>query len=225
MPRAGEAFLSLNLLCTAACWLLPLSRRARLNWENRQQLLEGLAAVSWACAEADPVRELLRLLEEETILVIHAASLRGWWVRIARLGDNLQLHTLLAEALLGSREPPIVGPRPHPKAVAAAKDLPPRRWPQGLAVAGVFDLLSAGAWCPDGTLTIDERHRIPPQAAPGDIPAVEGVRIVLLGSPGYPRRWAAGRRFPMIPGQLELVEELSETTLKRWTERLNMGCD
>ncbi len=68
------------------------------------------------------IRKLLQILDNEELIVLHPALRRGYRVRISGIGDNFQLHTLLADALIGDpAQGWLPGERPDPVVVAAAR--------------------------------------------------------------------------------------------------------
>ena len=64
------------------------------------------------------------MLDNEELLVIHPASEQGFRVRISGIGDNFQLHTLLADALNGPDGFPYDTPDPHIAAIARGEQEP-----------------------------------------------------------------------------------------------------
>jgi hypothetical protein len=146
------------------------------------------------------------VLDDEPIVVLHPGQGKGYRVRISGLADNFQLHTLLADALIG-RFPGrwLRGRRPSRAEVVAARDgavhedAPPAQ--------GAFNLWTWRGLKPDGTLRdsfAGRAHWIWNEGVPADIPPFEGTRVALLGPPPYPRGWTAGRRFPSMVGDLRV---------------------
>jgi hypothetical protein len=67
--------------------------------------------------------KLLVVLDDADLLVLHPETRRGFVVRIAGICHNFQLHTLLADALIGDPAQGLLpGVRPDPRAVAMARD-------------------------------------------------------------------------------------------------------
>ena len=140
--------------------------------------------------ETDPCPQaLLRVLDGERILVLDRATRRGWTVAIGGIGDNFQLHMLLAGALIG-RPGCMPGTPPPPEIVASFldADVPP-----GPPIASSpWNLVDAhGEW-------------IYNEGVPADVPAVNGTRVVVLDPPSYERTFPAGRQFPRMPATLRV---------------------
>ncbi|MFI6579378.1 hypothetical protein ACIBFB_26645 [Nocardiopsis sp. NPDC050513] len=171
--------------------------------------LEGLSqivrALSTQLSEFGEVRELLRMAEVSRVLVLDRASWRGFRVRFDGLGDNFQLHTLLADALVGKEGRGIPGTRPDPRWSAASRNSPVD--PLADVVRGEWDLVGG-----DGTWVGNE-------AVPGDIPLVDGERVLVLEPQSLAHSWRAGRRHPHIPGSLEILEEMHPDEAAAWWSR------
>ena len=118
---------------------------------------------------------MLRVLDEE-ILVLHPETGRGWKVRVRGVSDNFQLHTLLADALIGDPEKGFLpGRRPDPRIVAAARDRPVD--PAATLAEGAFNLMNWQALRPDRTLPAGQdgsAHWIWNEGVPADIEGFEG---------------------------------------------------
>jgi hypothetical protein len=173
--------------------------------------LDGLGQIVQALAthlgEFREVGELLRMAETDTVLVLDRASQRGFRVAFDGIGDNFQLHTLLADALIGKEGRMLAGTRPDPRWTAACLDAPAD--PLADVVRGEWDLVGG-----DGTWVGNE-------AVPGDIPVVDGERVLVLEAQSLSHTWRAGRRHPHIPGSLSVVAELPPEQAMAWWSRMH----
>ncbi|MFJ2745970.1 hypothetical protein ACIO3O_40645 [Streptomyces sp. NPDC087440] len=139
----------------------------------------------------------LRVLDEEPVVVLDRTTRAGFLVRIGGIGDNFQLHTLLAEALIGGGH--LAGEVPSAEAVAVCRDV------EGQVLTyGSFEFVGA-----DGVTVWNEGN-------PADIPVVGGARVLVLDPPPYRRSWPAGRYFPAIPGGLVLERVLGQEETEGW---------
>ncbi|MEV7323804.1 hypothetical protein [Streptomyces sp. NPDC093970] len=147
----------------------------------------------------------LAILEDEPLVVLHRPSRTGFEVRIGGIGDNFQLHTLLAHVLVGGGHVP--GTAPSAESVRLATSPEPAQGRTGAVATGAFELLA-----PDG-------ERIWNEGLPDDIPVVEGRRLLVLDEPAYARSWNADRFFPLLPGTAELTRVLSVDEVQTWFSR------
>ncbi|MGW8888229.1 hypothetical protein [Streptomyces sp. NPDC055749] len=147
----------------------------------------------------------LAVLDDEPLVVLHRPTGSGFEVRIGGVGDNFQLHTLLAHVLVGGGHVP--GTAPSAESVRLATDRNPARGRTETVATGAFELLA-----PDG-------ERIWNEGLPDDIPVVEGYRLLVLDEPLYQRSWNADRFFPDLPGTAELTRVLSTDEARTWFAR------
>jgi hypothetical protein len=188
-------------------WVQPvlyLSQRkdVRAVLPDRERLTGAVAAVREYVETAHWLDGLLRVLDDEPLIVLHRATGAGFRVRISGVGDNFQLHTLLAAALLGSHLP---GERPNRAEIAAVTDGDPQ--PSG-GIRGSFNLVDAhGEW-------------IWNEGRPADIPAVDGSRVAVIDPAPYPRTWNAGRAYPLMRPELTVESVLSADEAARWTSKV-----
>jgi hypothetical protein len=145
---------------------LPQRERLRALVEQVEELFPDVAP--WLLG-------LLRVLDDETLIVVHRESGQVFRATMTGVADNFQLHTLLAANLLGprrglfSRRGLLPGEPPTQAMIAAADgsgDLAP---PGG--IRGQFNLVDAhGTW-------------IWNEGRPDEIPLVHNHRVVVLDPP------------------------------------------
>lgn len=195
-PRLGDgavtammAWFALPQFAMAGSTVLAMSPATRAGLDDR----EFRASVAGRAAEhlphLDHVAALLRVLDGERLLVLDRATRHGWTVTIGGVGDNFQLHMLLAGALIG-RPGGMPGTPPDPEIVACFLDADT---PPGPPIASSpWNLVDAhGEW-------------IYNEGVPADVPAVNGTRVVVIDPPSYQRTFPAGRRFPLMPATLRV---------------------
>ncbi|MFB6902681.1 hypothetical protein ACFCWB_00185 [Streptomyces bacillaris] len=170
---------------------------------GRGELLRLLTAVAQASGqELRCLSYALQVLDDEPLVVLHRPSATGYLLRLSGIGDNFQLHTLLADALIGGGH--VAGRAPSPQEVAVCRETPGQ-----VETAGSFELVA-----PDG-------DRLWNEGTPADIPVVDGVRLLVLDEPSYARSWPAGRFFPGMRGDLILERALEPGETERWFARVS----
>jgi hypothetical protein len=200
----------------------PLRARAR----ERPELLEKTQNCdAAACGFGSFLHTMLRVLDDEPLIVLHVDQRKGFRIRIGGIADNFQLHTLLAGTLIGSPAKGLLkGEAPSPKAVAQCRDKNPGA-AGGENVTGAFNLWNWTGLQPEITLPKGQTapaadHWIWNEGCPADIRPFEGQRTVLLGPPPYTRHWRAGRQFSGMVGELSLEANLSTQEVDDWLARL-----
>lgn len=151
---------------------------------------------------------LLLVLDNEKIVVLHRASGRGYELTIGGIGDNFQLHTLLADTLIGDPARGLLdGTPPDPTWVAAASTGPDLQ-PAG-GIQGQFNLVGhTGEW-------------IWNEGRPCDIPKLDGVRVIVLDPAPYSRSWNTGRVYPLMYPAVSLDRQLSEVEAGGWLAKVS----
>lgn len=167
-----------------ACVAMLNSPRVRREVFGREGLRAAVARVAeLSDAPFKCLAYALAVLDDEPLVALDRATGTGFALRISGIGDNFQLHTLLADALIGRGL--VKGDAPSAEAVACCRDQ------VGMVpTTGPFNLVGAdGEW-------------IWNEGKPADIPVVDGVRLVVLDPPPYRRDWDASRFFPGMTGEL-----------------------
>jgi hypothetical protein len=201
---AMEAWWSLPRFALAASTVLSVSPMVRASVPDRETLAVAVDRAERYCGQLAYVRDLLRVLDGERLLVLDRASGRGWTIVIGGIGDNFQLHTLLAGALIGPGRLPGTAPDPRWVASSLDQDVPPGT----PAVTGHWNLVDVdGQW-------------IWNEGVPADIPEVGGTRVVVLDPPAYTRSWNPGRRFPQMPASFFVEAEHDPASLRGWWQRV-----
>lgn len=151
------------------------------------------------------MRALLRMTGATSALVLDRATGRGFRVFFEGIGDNFQLHTLLADALVGEEGQGLPGHRPDERWTAAFRDAEPD--PAAGPVKGWWNLVAL-----DGSWVWNE-------GVPADIPTHDGEHVLVLDAQPFPRSWNARRRHPQVNGWLEVDTELGPEETERWWAR------
>jgi hypothetical protein len=213
-----------DLLASFCAPLLVIAERSK---EARQRLRQNKAFVrdigEFCHFRGQPegrLAQLLQVPDDEVFVVLYPEARRGYRVRISGISNNFQLHTLLADALIGDpAQGWLPGNRPDPRVVDAARDGP---YDESTPTAvGSFHLMDWTALRPDGTVTASPNdHVIWHEGTPADIPRFGDTRVVVLGPPLFERTWRAPRDYPELAGELEVVENLPKTAVDAWLRRL-----
>src|SRR5215472_6620241 len=147
---------------------------------------------------------LTRVLDDEPVVVIDHTSGRGFRLTMSGIGDNFQLHTLLADRLIGDPARGLLpGERPDPAWVAAATTAPPER-PFSDAIQRRFRLF-------DGTGAY-----IYPEGRPADIAVLGAARLIVLHPPRSDFRWRSGRTYEHMVPSLTLDHVMSAQEARSW---------
>lgn len=208
MPSAAKAWHTLPDLLDDALTLLPAAVTARRTARAVGGLKELAAAMADVLPAAKELCELLAVPDDQVVLAVHPSARTGVRVVLRGIAEVNQLHVLLADAL--------PGPRPDPRAVDACRDGRPD---PSAVFTPRHQLFRPSALRSDGTLPRGfggSDGWVWGHECPSGLPAEKGERVVLLGEPTYRAGWPAGRKFPRMAGELQVVERLSAAAVTAW---------
>lgn len=209
--QAAEAWFTIDQWVPGL--LLPLQQAvSRKALARNESLRERLTAATGATTElfdgSHWLYGLLMVLDDEKVIVLHRSSGRGYELTIGGIGDNFQLHTLLAAHLIGDPARGMLeGTPPDPVWVAAATDGPDLQ-PAG-GIRGQFNLVDfEGEW-------------IWNEGRPSDIPKFNGMRVIVLDPEPYKRSWNTGRIYPLMRPSVTVDRQLSEAEASSWLVKVS----
>ena len=213
--------------------VLSRSRELRQIANASDDFRESVEQLSYS---GDFLRMAMRLLDDVVLLVLHPESKQGFQLRMTGVADNFQLHILLADLLvarpatglmgrlLGQKSSGLPGAKPS-KTVARVM------WGQGgpsideaaHGVWNLYDWRSAKHWS-EIVVTKGSQHSnywIWGEGIPADIPTWEGMLVILLGEPSYPRSFDSARRFPALVPTVVIEETLGTEAVGAWMKRFH----
>jgi hypothetical protein len=228
MPDSAQAFSSMEWLSTAALAMLSRSKVLRAQLKADTPLVQAIGRWDELGLPLPCFHEMLLILDDEQIVVLHPELARGYIIRIAGIGNNFQLHTLLADTLIGdTAQGWLPGERPSQQVVALAKDAlitDPDKLPTAHGAFNLWNWTGLGATgsLPGGDegQATGSAHWIWNEGVPADIVPFQGTRVILIGPPPYARAWNSGRFFPAMVGELEVLRQLSAEEARDWLDRL-----
>lgn len=198
---------------------LSRSKELRAAARSRPELLERSRANDGYFGGQTHLTCMLRVLDNEPLLVLHPAEGKGFALRVSGVADNFQLHTLLAGELIGDGR--LSGEPPDADVLALARGTAEQS--ERLHASGAFNLWNWTGVRADGTLPEGQtgsEHWIWNEGVLADVRAFEGTRVVLLGPPPYSRGWNAGRRFAHMDVECAVERELSASEVRALLGRM-----
>lgn len=181
-------------------------REFRVSMDHRDWVRSTARALAGELDTADCVLGLALVLDGEPLVVLDPASGRGFRLTMSGVGDNFQLHTLLADRLSGRRGVPGLK-APKRGWVAAATDGEIRR-PASDPIFRRFRLFDGhGAY-------------VFPEGRPADIQPLDGTRVLVLHPPLAPLGWTGGRFYEHLSPSLTLDRALDPAEAADWLGRV-----
>jgi len=197
---------NIRVLCMAAVICLCRSKDLRIRVEARESIAQSVGRFAEKLPEARFLIDLLFVLDDQDLVVLHPDPPQGFIVRITGIADNFQLQTLLCGALIRPGQPAFIqGVPPSRDVLIAAAGGPTHK---GLVEHATFNLV---AW--DGSWIWNE-------GKPADIPMMDGHRVVRLEPLPYRRSWNATSKFPGMESEAHVVRHLSADETTAWLTRV-----
>jgi hypothetical protein len=223
-PREADAWKALPSRCLAAVACLTHSKKLRSKMRKAQAVHEAAWPLSDVVDEVGYLFQALRILDDETLLVLAPELGRGWRVAIDEMPSNAELYILLADALLGGpSRGRLKGDRPNAKAVTAIRTGTP---PKGVSSVKIpFELVEWTALGADGSVTDrhdhGHDHTVRLEGIPWDIPEAPGKkRVVILQKVAPARTVAVSPSFEALRPAVTIAAELSATEVGRTLVKL-----
>lgn len=224
MPENAIAYQAVEPLGMGAIAMLSRSmagrKKARRQFADVRALADDLASYH---ERAHYLAQILSVLDDERLIVLHPGQQRGFVVRIHGIATNFELFVLLADALIGDPSQGwLAGAKPPPVVAAACRDQPAEVAAEFPAV-GAFNFWNWQALRPDGSLPPPVEATdawIWMEGIPADIESFEGQRVVLLGPTPYERHWHAGRCFEGMTADAKVETQMSDDAFRQWLARL-----
>jgi hypothetical protein len=192
-------------------WLgLALTLMTRREFRDLVPAKAEIAEVASELGEHDEraecLADLAQVLDDEPLVVLDSATGRGFHLTMSGIGDNFQLHTLLADRLIGDvAQGLLAGVRPDVSWVAAAT-AGPTEPPNGLIRRSLRLFDASGQY-------------VSPEGLPADIAVRDGVRVLVAYPPSGDYFWTSGRVFEVMTPDLRLDRTLTAQEALEWFAR------
>ncbi|MGB1287475.1 MAG: hypothetical protein ACPG7F_13130 [Aggregatilineales bacterium] len=222
-PREVDSWQSFNYIYRAIIAMTSRSKIGRSQLAADNDLVKSFAALQEYGEGAIWLYKMARVLDDEDLIVLHPTLQKGYHVRISGVADNFQLHTLLADELIGDA---VEGWIPHDSrpSTAVVRIVRGELSEAHVTAQGFFNLYNWFAIEPDGRLDSEiagqKQAWIWNEGIPGDIMPFESQRIILLGEAAYKRTWNAVRIFEAMHPETEVIAQLSDAAVQDWLTKL-----
>jgi hypothetical protein len=183
--------------------------RTALTAGQLSQVREAATAIASRVDSARWLEDLTMVLDDEPLIVLDPASGRGFRLTMSGIGDNFQLHTLLADRLAGRGQRGIPGLEPPPRAwVEEATSVEPVPHPGTDPIRRRFRLYDGnGAY-------------VFPEGRPADIGLTQGMRVLVVHPPNGNYGWLYARTYPLMTPRLTLDAMLDSAGATAWLGRI-----
>ncbi|PJF22566.1 MAG: hypothetical protein CUN56_05360 [Phototrophicales bacterium] len=219
MPDKAGAYAAIDILCRP---MIAMASRSMVALQGAQEdglLMSRLKKFPVMLPMLDWLNQLLTVLIDEPLIVLHPGLKRGYAVRINGVVGNFQLFTLLEDALIGDeRQGWLPGHKPPVHVVESVR----RQVADPPSASIQFNYANWQALKSDGTLDVYDAKPfwIWGEGKPADIHKFDGVRVMLLSEPPYTRMFSMTAPFAGLTAQLTIDSILSDEQVEEWLMRI-----
>ncbi|NOK85693.1 MAG: hypothetical protein GFH27_549367n8 [Chloroflexi bacterium AL-W] len=221
MSAQANAYSAMELFCRPAVAMISRSKRARRAANDEGRMASRLRRFPVHHDMLHWLAQLLAVVDDEEIIVLHPEYQLGYRVQIEGIAGNHQLFVLLEDALIGDETQGwLPGEKPRPQVVAAATQY--NQYNHSTPYMFGFHYASWQSLNPEGYLNIGDNAEqwLWAEGIPADIPKFEDVRVILLGPTPYTRTFGINAIFEGLEPNLQVLEQLSAEAVKLWLHRL-----
>jgi hypothetical protein len=215
MSKGAAAISAMDIFCRPAIAMLSRSKRARRATLDEGRMIARARRFPVEHAMLAWLRDLLNVLDDEDLIVIHPENKQGVQVNIEGINGNHQLFVLLEDLFIGSHMLP--GERPAPDVVKAAKHFRPADHPP---YTFAYQYANWQALQLDGTLSTDDTFWLWGEGIPADIAKVDTMRVMLMMPPNYSRTFIISTLYEGLTAEISLLKRLSTAEVETWLERI-----
>lgn len=212
-PKEAAAWAGLPSRCLAAIACLTRSSKLRRAEQKSGELIEAVYALEEAIPEVTFLSQVMKVLDDEKLLVLHPASKRGFRAVIRDICSNVELFVLFTDKMVGDPKKGFIpGKSPDPRAVAVLQrpDEAQKKQPR---ITTTFEMASYLAVEPDGSLAPDFEDAaewwVWYEGVPAEIPVFEGHRVIILTDPIMKREHEVQSAFDPLHPAVEITGKVS----------------
>ena len=225
MPKEHAAWEVVRSRCLAAVACLARSAKVRhIARASKDNLIEAAYALEDAVEEVTFFSQILKLIDDVPLLVLHPDSRRGFRLVMNDVTTNLELFVLLLDTLIGDPAKGMLpGTRPNPKAVRMINDpdFAPKKPPE---IKVFWNMVGWTGVLPDGTLPDPQSdahaHWVWVEGVPAEIPIFEGERVILMQPPVMKRSYEVEPAFAALSPRMKLKSKVSGAEVDRLVAKM-----
>lgn len=220
-PEAARAYAGLRYLLLSTMTVICRGAAFRRALRANPAIADAVEKLRDGHAEADFVAQVLGFTDDLELLVLAPNECKGFRVRLEAVATCAHLFSLLQAELINGGH--LAGEPPDPEVLAVARgESAPT---QALADHARFHFATWGGLNSDGALAgVDFASWIGVELLPSDIPAFDGVPVVLvgpmvLGSRAWDSNFFANVH-DALRSRVEVVEVLPREQVSAWLDRI-----
>lgn len=223
MSAQATAYSAMEIFCRPAVAMISRSQRARRAANDEGRMVAKLRRFPIHHDMLHWLSQLLSVLDEERLIVIHPDYQLGYEVEVTGIAGNHQLFVFIEDALIGAeRDGWLLGDRPRPQVVAAAREF--NQYNHTTPYEFVYHYSSWRGLDADGVVDLQSHeHWIWGEGIPSDIEKFDDVRVVLLSDPPYKRTFGINAIFEGLEPDLTVIRQLSQPEVTDFLNRIKQA--
>lgn len=213
----AAAYAAVELYCRPAIAMISRSKRARRAANDEGRMIARLRRFPLPHRMVNWLLQLLAVLDDETYVVLHPESRKGFFVSTDGIAGNHQLMVLVEWAVMRPAQSGYLsGQSPTPDVVAAARRQvasPPNHTLR-------FHFADWRALQDDATVSLVDETTLWGEGIPADIPTLDDHRIVLLAPTRQPRTLIVAAPFQGLDATVTRVQPMLSAEVESWLARI-----
>lgn len=218
-PKGAEAWEALASRCLSAVACLSRSSQLRKKEQASGAIIEATKGLYELVEEVTFLSQIIRLIDDVPLLVIHPESRRGFRLAMNDCATNVEMYVLAMDAIVGDPAKGFIkGPRPGARALKVLHDPDhaPEKTPEVKVPWHTVAWIGLG---PDGALpaSVPDEHQnwVWLEGVPAEIPLFEGERVVLFTKPLMARTVEVEPAFEALYPRMKLKSKVSAPEVDR----------
>jgi len=231
LPEATRAHYGLPFTLLAAMTMLCRDREARKRWQLRQDMLALIDELEETYDTLSYIKTVLTLLDDQELLVLDPLNKRGFHVRMEGIQDRMyHCYALLQHAILEHTGPGYLDAEPtDPFVVRYARnqnlESGDYQKAQDSSDEQHFSFSYPSALRLDNEdYSLDPLVFFPGSASFFELPAIDGMRTLLIGKTFMRFLWTPANMYPIVhealTSQVEIVRELATVEVEDKLQRI-----
>lgn len=232
-PEATRAHYGLPFTLLAAMTMLSRDAQTRKQWQQRQEvhtLIEELEGLTSEYQTLYYIKEVLALLDNKDLLILDPANERGFLTRLIGVQDRMyHCYALLQHTILEHTGAGYLNAEPtDPDAVRYAQNRDLTEDDYHRSDLSDYQRFS---FCYPGALEVTEKGYainwlgfFPGSASYYEIPAIDGLPILLIGKKQMTFQWEPSNMYPVLHAALasrvRIQRELPHAEVLTWLQRI-----
>lgn len=208
LSAQATAYSAMEIFSRPAIAMISRSKRARRAANDEGRMVARLRSFPLHHDMLHWLAQLLSVLDDEKLLVIHPEYQLGYEIEVEGIAGNHQLFVFLEDTLIGDEKAGwLPGDRPRPQVVASAREY--NQYNHATPHEFAYHYSNWQALNDDGLVDL-QRHDnwIWGEGIPADITAFDGVRVILMSDPPYKRTFGISAIFEGIEPDLRVIRQL-----------------